>query len=345
MAIQLIPIDKFIVLSREFPVLDVRSPKEFQQAHYPNAYSVPLFTDEERKEVGTTYKQKSREQAIKLGLDFFGPKMHSIVNEVEIILQHSKTSGVIVHCWRGGMRSAAIAWLLDLYGFQVFQLEGGYKAFRQWVLQQMEIPYSLRILNGNTGCGKTEILHELKKMNQPTLDLEGIAGHRGSAFGGIGLPPQPSSEQFENNLAIELFQLVQTYGNRPIWVESESYRIGNIQIHHRFYQQMKNAPCIRVDLPFERRLQTIISDYGHLPLDQLKDSVQRIQKRLGGLETKTVLQWMDEGNMENAFRILMHYYDGYYSRSIMFQSPQLSIALPSDDAQANAKFIMNQLQS
>lgn len=196
-------IGSFWPATKDALLLDVRSPGEYAHAHMPGAFSLPLFTNEERAVVGTAYKQESREQAIKIGLDYFGPKMRGMVEEVERIL-HSKygaSKNVYLYCWRGGMRSGAVAWLLNLYGFSVHVLEGGYKAFRNEVLHMMQQPYALRVVGGYTGSGKTEVLHALKNAGEQVIDLEAIAGHKGSAFGNIGLPPQPGQEQFENLLA------------------------------------------------------------------------------------------------------------------------------------------------
>ncbi|MEO8171934.1 MAG: tRNA 2-selenouridine(34) synthase MnmH, partial [Sediminibacterium sp.] len=208
MAIGKLSIEEFLQLSAEYAVLDVRSPGEFAHAHIPGAHSLPLFSDEERKIVGTAYKQESKEKAIKLGLDFFGTKMVKMVEEAERIVKSwklkakgEKSNTVIVHCWRGGMRSAGVAWLLDLYGFKVYTLVGGYKVYRKWVLQQFEKEYQLNMVGGYTGSGKTEALHVIAKKQQPVIDLENLASHKGSAFGGFGQPPQPSQEMFENLLA------------------------------------------------------------------------------------------------------------------------------------------------
>ena len=138
MAVRPIDIEKFIGLSEQHPVLDVRSPGEYHHAHIPGAHSFPLFDDAERKEVGTTYKHINREKAIKIGLDYFGPKMRPLVEQAEAIAEKSGSRTLLVHCWRGGMRSGAIAWLLDLYGFKVHTLIGGYKSFRRWTLEQFE---------------------------------------------------------------------------------------------------------------------------------------------------------------------------------------------------------------
>src|SRR6185436_2351890 len=165
MAIEKLHIGKFIELAKDHPVIDVRSPGEYNHAHIPGAYNLPLFTDEERKIVGTAYKQKSREAAIKIGLDFFGPKMKKMVDEVESLVRSRKAGvsnsrlktpdSVLIYCWRGGMRSAAVAWLMDLYGFKVYTLIGGYKKFRNYVLETFQLPFQFKILGGYTGSGKT----------------------------------------------------------------------------------------------------------------------------------------------------------------------------------------------
>ena len=205
MAAQKITIEQFFTMAKSHPVLDVRSPGEFLHAHIPGAYSTPLFTDEERKVVGTAYKQESREQAIKIGLDYFGLKMRKVVEEVEnlVALIKNETNNqntskqalpgrgsILVHCWRGGMRSAGIAWLLDLYGFKVYTLIGGYKAYRKWVRDQFEKKYSLTIVGGYTGSGKTLIIQQLQQTGNAVIDLEGLANHKGSAFGALGEKPQ-----------------------------------------------------------------------------------------------------------------------------------------------------------
>ena len=231
-----LPAKEFLSLSTGHLVIDVRSPAEWKHAHIPGAINIPLFDDEERRVVGTAYKQESREKAIKIGLDFFGPKMRKIVEQVEeqISTSHKlnsidsadssslstgkgggmgpetrnkKPETVLIYCWRGGMRSGAIAWLLDLYGFKVNLLSGGYKAYRNIVLKTFEFPFSFKVLGGFTGSGKTELLHELKRAGETIIDLEGIANHKGSAFGNIDMPEQPGQEMFENLLAMELLTL------------------------------------------------------------------------------------------------------------------------------------------
>lgn len=321
MAIKKISISQFLEQAAEQPVIDVRSDGEFKHAHIPGAYSLPLFNDEERKIVGTAYKQKGKQQAIKLGLDFFGVKMKGMIEEAEKISNNYKPTGittasrnntVVVHCWRGGMRSAGVAWLLDLYGFDVYTIIGGYKAYRNWVLQQFEKEYQLTILGGYTGSGKTDVLKSLQNNNKPVIDLEGLANHRGSAFGSLG--EQPSQEMFENLLAQEL-NLQQKHGN-PIWIEDESQRIGQINIPHQFWKQMRSMSIQFLDIPFENRLDYLLKSYGKINKEALVNAIIRIQKRLGPLETKTAIGFLVEENYKACFEILLTYYDKMYTKGL-----------------------------
>ena len=310
MAIDKTDIENFLKLAGQYPVIDVRSPAEFSHAQIPGAHSLPLFTDEERKEVGTAYKQQSREAAIKIGLDFFGVKMKSMVETAELL--NSKT--VLVHCWRGGMRSGAVAWLLDMYGFKVYTLAGGYKTFRNWVLKQFDKDYNLKILGGYTGSGKTVVLQELKNKNYPVIDLEGLANHKGSAFGAIGEKPQPSQEMFENLLATELFK--KGSASNETWLEDESQRIGRLLIPNSFWEKMRASPVYFLDIPFEERLNYLVTTYGSFGKTELIESIERIQKRLGGLEAKTAINFINEGNTLESFSILLKYYDKLYQKGL-----------------------------
>jgi len=318
------------------PVLDVRSPGEYTHAHIPTAHSLPLFTDEERKQVGTAYKQQSREAAIKIGLDYFGVNMRKMVEDAESLVQSYKSgvknqqisnselptpNSVLVHCWRGGMRSAAVAWLLDMYGFKVYQLTGGYKAYRKWVLTQFEKDYNFNIIGGFTGSGKTLVLHELQNHGKTIIDLEGLANHKGSAFGAIEDKPQPVQEMFENCLAQALVQSAVGSGQfakevNCIWLEDESQRIGNLQIPMPLWYSMRKSPVLFMDIPFDARLDYITEDYGKQKKEALKEAILRIQKRLGGLETKNALNFLEENNYKESFRILLSYYDKWYHKGL-----------------------------
>jgi len=354
MAITKLPIDEFLTLIKHNQVLDVRSPGEFKHAHIPGAISFPLFTDEERKIVGTAYKQESKQIAVKIGLKYFGKKMVKMVEEVEN-LQSSfynlknnvdpDEKRVLLHCWRGGMRSAGVAWLLDLYGFKVFTLVGGYKAYRNWVLQQFEKEYPINILGGFTGSGKTEVLHELAKTGQQIIDLEGLASHKGSAFGAIGQPPQPTQEQFENLLA-KVLSTIKCDAGSILYLEDESQRIGEVNIPSVLFKQMREKKVLFLNIPFEERLNFIVANYGKFKKEELVNAVIRIKKKLGGLETKTAINALVEDDVKNCFVVLLQYYDKLYQKGLLKRDqPNLlvqTIECKEVDAAKNAVTI-NQL--
>jgi tRNA 2-selenouridine synthase len=327
MAVQKIDIDNFIIETsasigsslRSSITIDVRSPAEFEHAHIPHALNLPLFDNEQRALIGTTYKKQSREAAIKVGLPLFGTKMLPMIETVEAWIKERQKENdltkptIYVHCWRGGMRSAAVAWLLDLYGYKVIQLTGGYKAYRNWVLEQFTIPYSLKVLGGYTGSGKTEILHALQEKNYAVIDLEGLAHHKGSAYGAIGQLPQPSQEMFENIVAEKLLEVNKK--QKSIWIEDESQRIGTVLIPTPLFHLMRNSTCYFMTIPFEQRLNFIVEGYGSFDQKSLIEATMRIQKRLGGLETKTAIDFITAGALKEAFSILLKYYDKWYEKN------------------------------
>ncbi len=225
-------IKEFLELSEKHPVLDVRSPGEFEYGHIPGAHSLPLFSNEERASVGTAYKQVSREAAVNKGLSFFVPKMKSLVDDAKTI---SNENISLVYCWRGGMRSSSVAWLLELYGFKVYLLRGGYKAFRRMTLESFNEERKILNLGGRTGSGKTLILKELSNLGEQVVDLEQLANHKGSTFGALGEKPQPTQETFENEL---FFRLYKTDKNKAIWLEDESNMIGSRAIPKLFFEKV-----------------------------------------------------------------------------------------------------------
>ncbi len=292
-------------------LLDVRTPAEFEKGHIPQAFNLPLFTNEERTLVGTIYKQESPEAAMKKGLELVGPKMAWYVEVAEQICPDKK---VIVHCWRGGKRSKSLAWLLGMAGFDTLVLNGGYKAYRQFVQASFKsLDYQLLVLGGRTGCGKTQLLRALKKQGEQLLDLEALARHKGSAFGWIGEEEQPTVEQFENNLYQAILELNLS---KHIWVENESRGIGKVYLPEGFWGKLKAAPLINIQRPFEQRVQILIDTYVHDSKDDLIASFQKIKKRLGGLQLKEALDALEQNDLKTAAAIALRYYDKTYQYNL-----------------------------
>ena len=288
--------------------IDVRAPAEFVHAHLPQARMMPLFNDEERAKVGTLYKQVSPESALLKGLDIVGPKMSGFIKKA---IKWSPSRRVIVQCWRGGKRSGSMAWLLGFAGFDILVVEGGYKAYRQFVLQQFDSQsLNLLVLGGKTGSGKTAILQELKAKGEQIIDLEHLARHKGSAFGWIGEEAQPSSEQFDNDL-YDVFRNLNPM--RRVWVENESRSIGSVFIQQGFWNQMRRAPLIHVEVPFDLRVQHLVNVYTQTSEADLVASFEKIIKKLGSEKAKIAVEAVKIGDFTTAAAIGLSYYDKTYT--------------------------------
>lgn len=317
------------------PILDVRSPGEFTQGHIPGSHTFALFNDVERAQIGTVYKKQSKAEAVELGLLLIQPKLEQLFDLASSLLNsHGK-----ILCWRGGMRSGFAARLLELTGYSITTLQGGYKTYRRHVLKHLStmcLP-TLRVLGGLTGSGKTVILQALQLRGEQIIDLEALAGHCGSAFGGIGLRhPQPSQEQFENELSWKIEQLD---FSKPIWIEDESRLIGQCHLPQALYQNMQQAPLYYIQLSVEQRLINLIAQYGKAPKQQLLDAVNRIAKRLGSQLTHDIQLFLEHGRYEEAFERLLAYYDKTYQYQIARRQKKYCLEnplFPSPDAWAQA---------
>ena len=303
-------------------IIDVRSPIEFAQGHIPGAVNVPLFDDDQRAEIGTLYRKAGRQEAILRALELTGPRMRSIS---ESVLELNRSGVIHVHCWRGGMRSRSVAWLLEQVDLDVVVLNGGYKSFRRHVLESFKLPLPLVVLSGLTGAGKTKQLQLLAAEGQQVVDLEALANHRGSAFGNIGLAPQPTVEHFENQLFAELHQLDLS---KPIWVEDESRHIGTAQLPHHFFEQLRNAPALFMEVDRPHRRAMIDDEYGNLPQDELIASIRRVTKRMGGQNVKAAVEAIESNRMPDAIDLLLDYYDKLYLANKSKMSRQVFIDVP-----------------
>lgn len=313
-----ISIKEFLSSRTNTPIVDVRSPKEYQLAHIPGAINIPLFNDAERAMVGTTYKHEGREKAITQGLELVGPKMAEFVAEGKRILHEHQAAYITMHCWRGGMRSKSMATLFNFAGIPTLTITGGYKVYRNAVQQSFAAPLPLIVLGGKTGSAKTAILQALQQQGEQIIDLEKLANHKGSAFGQLGEDPQPSSEYFENLLFEKIQQLDST---KRIWIEDESHLIGKVFIPETFWEQMRNAQVIYCDFPIEERINYLVTTYGNFDHEGVIESVKRITKKLGGQHAKAALEAYEAGDLKKATEIVLVYYDKTYNFGLSKRNP------------------------
>ena len=309
MAVEKISIEQLFELQKDRVIIDVRTPAEFAQGHISGAFNLPLFTDEERIVVGTIYKKQSPEKALLKGLEFTGKKMPGYIKKARKIAPDKK---LIVHCWRGGKRSGSMAWLLDLAGFDVVTIEGGYKAYRSLIHNFFEKPFHFKVLGGKTGTGKTEILKNMESCGSQVIDLEGLANHKGSAFGALGQLPQPFTEQFENLL----FERLRTMDmSKPIWVENESRGIGKVFIPQGIWDQMRQSILYIVEIPHELRLLRSVNDYQSDNKEELMAVFRKIERKLGGKQCQEAIQALEKNDYNSAAEIALVYYDKTYQFS------------------------------
>jgi tRNA 2-selenouridine synthase len=299
-------IKDFLKAAETIPMVDVRSPGEYALAHIPGAFSLPIFNDEERAQVGTSYKQESKRKAVLLGLEIVGPKLRAMAEEGK---RFSKYNEILVHCWRGGMRSESMAWLFETTGLKVKLLEGGYKAYRQYMKDQLAQKLDIVIVSGSTGSGKTDILKELHKQGEQIIDLEGLAHHKGSAFGAIGEPEQLSNEMFENEL-FEVFRNLDL--NKRIWIEDESHSIGKNYVPRELFSQMRAAVVLKVNIPKGVRIKRLLKEYTQVDKEILIRDVMRIEKRLGPQHAKACVDAIRADDYHSAIDMALVFYDKAY---------------------------------
>ena len=301
------------------PLIDLRSPGEYYKGNLPNSINIPLFDNEERSIIGTIYKNYGREKAVIKGLEFIATKIENMLNNlIEVInvykANNHKNSNleeptIKIYCARGGMRSSSISWLLDKHNVKNITLKGGYKTYRKSTLDSFNNDWKLVVIGGKTGTGKTKLLKLLDENNYQTIDLEGLACHRGSTFGGLGMNKQPSNEQFENLIAEELIRFKK---NKKIFVEAESANIGKCKIPHEFFVQMKAAERIEIIKSESNRIDELIETYSIFEEKDLINAVLRIKKRLGPQRTKIAIESIINKDWISVCKSVLEYYDKCY---------------------------------
>ncbi|HYW94505.1 MAG TPA: tRNA 2-selenouridine(34) synthase MnmH [Bacteroidales bacterium] len=336
-----VPIEVFLNLSKDTPFADVRSPAEFRQGHIPGAINIPLFTDEERKVIGTLYKKKGRKEAIIKGFEYTGIKASDLAREAR---ESAPGGRLLVHCWRGGMRSGAMAWLFEQSGLQCEVLNGGYKSFRRFVRSTFDKPLKLIVLGGMTGTGKTEILKEISQQSWQIIDLEGLANHKGSAFGSLGEQAQPTNEQYENELLMKVRELDVRL---PVFTEDESRNIGRNIIPPELYTQMRNSPAIFLDMERSLRVDRLVKDYGKYPPEDLISCINRVSKRIGGQNASQAIKCVEKGDFHKVAEITLHYYDKTYLFGLNKRQPGNvhRVMTHTLSARANAALVLDYCKS
>ncbi|MBN3580789.1 tRNA 2-selenouridine(34) synthase MnmH [Algoriphagus aestuarii] len=314
---KLISLEEFWSLRIQVPIIDARSEGEFEQSHIPGAFNIPILSNSERVIVGTMYKEKGALEATLKGFQLVGPRFYEIQKSALTRFPEGK---ILVYCWRGGMRSQILSWLLSMVGFEVYRLKGGYKTYRTFTFEQVRKDWNMLVLGGKTGVGKTRLLKALESRGEQIIDLEALANHKGSAFGAIGQKPQPSVEQFENLLAEEL---AKKDPEKIIWLENESRRIGKIVLNDHFFDQMATSPLVDIRKQESDRIKLIIEEYSHLPTEELIAAVNRLKKKLGGLRTTEAIQDIIQGNHEGWISNMLIYYDKTYQFDLERHRPDL----------------------
>ncbi len=329
-------IAEFLALSLKYQVIDVRSPGEFAAGHIPEAVNIPLFDDRERETVGITYRKEGRIQAILRGLEIAGPSLSSKLRHA---LEISGGEKLLVYCWRGGMRSEAMGWLFSTGDIETEILLGGYKSYRQHILESFSERKKVMVLGGFTGSGKTDILNYLSGSGHQVIDLERLANHRGSAFGALGQPEQPTTEHFANLLFREWKNISK---EDPVWIEDESRNIGSVFMPENFYLNLQQSPVVMLMMDPGNRMPRLLREYSACSPDDLKASVIKINRRIGGEKTKEIMDAIETNDLVRAIEIILDYYDRAYQYGIRKKMQEKVIYVYTDtvDVRTNAGKIL-----
>lgn len=318
--IQAEKLEEYILRQDSYCTVDMRTPGEFQQFHIPHALSYPILTDEEHKEVGTLYVAGQHQEAKLTALSYALPKVSRYTKDMMALKKEYEH--VVLYCSRGGMRSRVFYAMLRAMGLSVQRLAGGYKEYRQFVRQRLtEFTQEKEfiVLHGKTGVGKTEILKSLKKEGASILDLEGLARHRGSSFGGVGLGDQPSQKMFESLL----YETLLTSTN-PIYTEGESNRIGQLFIPKELFLKINQGKRIVIEDEMIHRVERIKMDYLQGTQKEMLASLDRLQKYLSKDKYRRFYKKIEEKEYEEVIEALItDYYDSHYAKNYKDSDPHL----------------------
>lgn len=297
----------FLKLRSELPVIDVRSEGEFEAGHIPGSINISLLNNEQRAAVGIAYKQHGQLEAIRTGFRLIGSDIAQIIERTE------QTAGgdreVIAYCWRGGMRSDYFSRFMEMAKIKCHTLQGGYKSYRTLAQAYFSKQWKLNVIGGCTGSGKTEILRALAQQGEQVIDLEMLACHKGSVFGGLMMPPQPTSEQFENDLFEVLLKMDE---QKTIWIEDESIAIGKVFLPQSFWKRMNESPVIELDVEKTVRVQRLVAEYAKADAESFLQSLEKIISRLGHQHYQRAREFVLGGKWYEAIDVILTYYDKAY---------------------------------
>lgn len=325
----------FIELSSRVTIVDVRAPLEFAQGHIPGAVNIPLFDDTGRAQIGTVYKQQGQDAAVELGYTLANPMQDSYLSQLQ---QVAPDGSCLLHCWRGGMRSKEMAGLFSKAGYNVYLLIGGYKAYRRHIREELSKPCKVVVLGGMTGSGKTMLLGEVARLGEQVIDIEHLAAHKGSVFGALGQPPQPTNEQFENNLYAAWYKLD---ASRPVWLEDESRMIGKVTLPDPLIHHINTGLLITIEHNREGRIDRLVEEYAGFSKEELGAAVMKISERLGGQRTQEALAALGTEDYRRVADITLAYYDKAYTHAIERRSGlRITHQLMSQDAESTARKII-----
>lgn len=330
-------------------IIDIRAPIEFKDGRIPGAVNIPLFSDQERAEIGTIYKQLGQGEAKWRAMEIVSPKIPTLLEEIKAAAANSKEQPII-HCWRGGMRSNAVVTFMEFAGLRAKRLTGGYKAYRQYILQEIPklLPEQAIVIHGLTGVGKTEILKRLDEMGYPVLDLEGMAAHRGSIFGGVGIGTGHNQKTFDSLLYTHLLEI---QGASYFLMEAESKRIGKSMQPDELMVKKLNGINIYVHTSMSARVEHIANEYVY-PYHEapwyhqsIQESFDKIMPRIKNKDTKQKLQddLVNKRYKEMAHTLLEEYYDPMYDHKTQEYAGEF-IDIYAESHQESAEKIAAQLE-